>query len=613
MINIMTMSWCIVRTPLFWFLAWGVLVGTYIISLQYGLFVPAWDSIIYLLQMIADICIGLFGYLAFKTKSEKVAKIFYLLIFLSLIPGLFANEIYNVLINIIKLDRYGESSLYWTIGYTLFLLIQSYAWFYLFNNKIRNKEERQKWLTVHPYLGSGIIIFLWLIIILVITSNTIKQMNIVGLLNSLLEIISFTFISMNLSRTQNNALIYVEIGFLLLIGFNFAHRFSSVLSVYYKLFDAVWLSCLIVIINGLYASFKMREQLQFFEENSIHVLTSGAFILFANFILIVFTISAFGLGMLQIDKIPNFKVLMLDVPSAFVFAYSLTLLLAKFLAWRLSFPLEGIVKRIGKIANEKSLVSQNSINQFRISEVETLEKFITVTISELRYANDVKSQFLMNMSHDFRTPASGILYMSRLIHDQIADEEIKRLQKMVVNSSEQLIAFFDDILDYSKLEYDKLKLDKQLFDVMALINELVAFMAVKAHERSLNITVKCYQDKIAYFSDRVIVQRILLNLLSNAVKFTNFGEILITAFMEIIESRKWLIIKVKDPGIGIEKAHQKRIFEPFYRVESAESSKYPGIGLGLSNVNLMLKKLDGRITLKSELGSGSEFTIYLPV
>src|SRR3990167_8321903 len=102
-------SLSVLRNPIFWFSAWGMLVSAYVISLQYGLFLQEWDSVVYVLQLAADICIGTFGYLAFRTRSERVAKKFYLLIFLSLIPGLFANEIYNILINVMQINRYGGS------------------------------------------------------------------------------------------------------------------------------------------------------------------------------------------------------------------------------------------------------------------------------------------------------------------------------------------------------------------------------------------------------------------------------------------------------------------------------------------------------------------------
>ena len=209
----------------------------------------------------------------------------------------------------------------------------------------------------------------------------------------------------------------------------------------------------VVIAYGLIAAVQDRkEKIQFYAENSIHVFISGAFILFANFILMIFVISAFGMSMLQIDRLTHIGKLALDIPSALVFSYSLTVLLAKFFAYRLSRPLDWVVDRIDRIAENSGMMQDNEDGHFQLDEVNKVETFIIKTISELHHANQVKSQFLMNMSHDFRTPASGIQYMSRLIYDKMSDPQLKRLQKMVVNSAEQLMVLLEDVLDYSRLE-----------------------------------------------------------------------------------------------------------------------------------------------------------------
>ena len=598
----------------FWLIAWGVSVCAYVFSLQNGLMLKGWDYLVYLLQLNADIAIGVLGYLAYKAKAKKTEKIFYLLVFASIIPGLFANEIYNLLINIIDISRTENKSLYWSFAYTLFLLIQCAAWCYLLYNKISTKQQTgNRWLTIYPYIQSSLIIFLSLTIIVVIKSGTAAQINQCRIMNSLLEIVVFTLMSMSFSRTKNKSLIYLEIGFLLLIGFNFAHRFSDMMSAYYKAFDVIWLICLVVIIYGLYMSTRVgNKKIQFFEENSIHVLTSGAFILFANFILVIFISIAFGLSMLQIDKMPNLRMLLLDIPSALVFSFSLTVLLAKLLAWRLSQPLDRVIDKIGKLAENQVEIKPDEQNEFQIHEVQTLETFICKKISELQYANQAKSQFLMNMSHDFRTPASGVMHMSRLVCNRMPEGDLKRLQKMVVNSSEQLMDFLDDVLDYSSLEYGAKKSENEYLNIVKLINELIEFNSAKAYENNLEIRAHFQHDSIVQYGDRTTIKKIILNLISNAIKFTHSGNIQVFVLFEVIDHKKWLLIKIKDTGVGIDKNNHNKIFEPFYRVEAADSAKYSGVGLGLSNVKLMLKQIGGMITLESELGCGSEFSAYLP-
>ncbi|OGT43161.1 MAG: hypothetical protein A3F13_08820 [Gammaproteobacteria bacterium RIFCSPHIGHO2_12_FULL_40_19] len=600
----------LLKHPAFWLSAWGLFVFLYVISMQHDIFMQGWDYIVYFVQLIADVCIGAFAYLAYRSRVHEADKKFYLLMLISLVPGLFANEIYNLLINIIGVARNSSAGMYWIGAYTLFLSIQMLAWLELMRQKRVNNNHAKPWLTVYPYLQSGIVLSLSLSFIIVFKNKIHEPVELVNMLNSILEIIVFTLMSMSLSRTKNKSLIYLEMGFLLLIGFNFAHRFSDILSVYYKLFDVVWLSCLVIIIYGFYDSFKDGKQIiLFYEENSIHVLTSGAFILFANFILVVFTASAFGLDTLQIDKVPNIAMLALDIPGALVFSYSLTVLLAKILAWRLSSPLAGIAQRIGSITENNGDIQIKEDDQFKINEVDLLEKFIINTVSALHHANQVKSEFLMNMSHDFRTPASGILHMSQLIFDRMSDDSLKPLQQKVVSSSEQLMSFLDEILDYSRLENNAMKIEKQSFSVITLVNELIEFVSAKVYDRKLEIIADYSQDELFYTCDKTVLRRTILNLLSNAIKFTQAGYIK----LKVSSDEHWLQISITDTGIGIATEYQDKIFEPFFRIERADSAKYPGIGLGLSSVNLMLKTISAKITLISEIGRGSQFTIHLPI
>ena len=278
---------------------------------------------------------------------------------------------------------------------------------------------------------------------------------------------------------------------------------------------------------------------------------------------------------------------------------------ARDFAYRLASPLSWIIQRIDKFSeNNDKFISQDD-DQIHVDEVKKVEAFIMKSISDLHYANQVKSTFLMNMSHDFRTPASGIQYMSRLIHDRISDPALKRLQKLVVNSSEQLMILLEDVLDYSRLENNKLETNSQHFDMNKLMIELIHVMSAKAEERGLFLITDFPQEVISCYGDLAILKRIFLNLLSNAIKFTHSGSVTISTGIK----NGRISVSIKDTGIGIDFQYHSIIFEPFYRISSTDSAKYPGIGLGLSNVKLMLQKLDGEITLLSELGKGSEFIV----
>ena len=602
----------IIKNPAVWFVAWIGLVYAYIYSIQNDLFTSQWNDVIFIVQLSADVLIGVFGFLAYRSRIEKGARFFYLLLFLSIIPGLFANEIYNILIYIIGIPRKADTTYYWSFAYTIFLTLQMVTWGYLFFNKQNSaNSEVKKWITTYPYFQSAIILFLFLIYIVYLKSGTAQAVSI-KTINSFIEITDFTLMSMCLSRTQNKSLMYVETGFLLLIGFNFAHRYSDILGSYFKAFDVVWMLCLIVIIQGLYKSYESgKNNIKFFDESSIHVLTSGAFVLFANFILAIFIAASIGISLLQADRLSNVQALILDIPSALIFAYTLTVLLAKYLAWRLSMPLDDIVRKVSNLTAGTDVKTVKT-DKFKIHEVEMLDRFISQTVTELHQANKVKSEFLMNMSHDFRTPASGIMNMSRYIHDQMQDGDLKPLQKLVVNSSEQLMTLLEDVLDYSRLENDKLTVDVVEFDLIQLLDEVISFMQAKIKDNNLTVIKQYCKDEMNYLGDRVIVKRIVINLLSNAVKFTSTGSITVSISSEQIKNRKYIKISIQDTGVGIANHHLEKIFEPFFRIAPSELSNYPGIGLGLSNVKLMIKKIGGSIEVVSTLGVGSIFSILLP-
>lgn len=286
------------------------------------------------------------------------------------------------------------------------------------------------------------------------------------------------------------------------------------------------------------------------------------------------------------------------------------MLISKLVAGYLSRPIEKISKRID-FAYENKLNSSQILNKkFKINELDRLDKFILKTIIELQTANRVKSDFLMQMSHDFRTPASGISYLSRTIYKKIENKELKGLQQLVVNSSEQLLNFLDDVLDYSRLDGDQLKLDISEFDVARLINEIVLFVSAKAKDKNLYIETVFSDSPVSYMGDRLMLHRIILNIVSNAIKFTEAGGVTIFLDRKSVDGDSFLAIRIQDTGIGIDEKFYDFIFEPFNRIFS--DNKSTGIGLGLSNVKLMLKKMKGDISLQSELGKGSVFSIILP-
>jgi signal transduction histidine kinase len=597
----------------FWCAGWLCLLILYVLSIKYDFYNAYWDHIIYLVQLIADILIGLLSYLCFKSKDEKTTKTFYLLVFASLIPGLFANEMYNIIINILGVMNITQSiNNFWVIAYGFFLSIQIFAWSYLLLKKRGTVKYRPKsWLIKFPHIQSVLIIIISFASIKIFRTSIVHDIGNAGLINTMLETVLFVLISMSLSKTKNASLCFLEAGFLLLIAFNLAHRFSYTTAHYFKTFDVIWLISLIIIIHGLLLSFKRKEDIRFFEPDSIHILTSAIFITFSTFLLVVFFIVDFTISSVEMNRINMSGLLLQNIPTILIFSYLFSLLTSKVVANYISNPLEEMSKRIDIAYWNEGSSNKLFQSKFNIDEIDKLDNFILTTIDQLQGANRVKSDFLMNMSHDFRTPASGIYHLSRSIYKRIQDTKLKALQKLVVDSSEQLMNFIDDVLDYSKLDNNQLQLNISVFNIKELVNEVVLFVLAKAEEKSVGINITVDEDVTEHVGDRLVIHRIILNIVSNAIKFTHKGHISIHMSKDNNESTNRIIIKIKDTGIGIDKKNHKLIFEPFHRVESTDTAKYPGIGLGLSNIKLMLKKIGGEILLDSSLGQGATFTIFL--
>jgi signal transduction histidine kinase len=319
-------------------------------------------------------------------------------------------------------------------------------------------------------------------------------------------------------------------GFLLLIAFNLAHRFSYSSGHHFKTFDVVWLVSLLVIIYGLIFSLKEKnKEICFFYPRSLHVFTGAIFITFSTSLIVLFIFIDFVVSSIEMNNVGSYNILPQNIPSVLIFAYSLSLLVSKIVSNYLACPLENIAKKID-IINENSFSDHNiKESRLKIYEIDKLDKFILTTITQLHAANRVKSDFLMNMSHDFRTPASGVYHLSKSVHNRIDNPQLKKLQGLVVNSSEQLMNFLEDILDYSRLDNNKVTIDSTQFSIEVLINEIIELVSAKSEEKSLKIYSSFLNDLSTYVGDRLIIQRTILNIVSNAIKFTHVGSVTIRA------------------------------------------------------------------------------------
>ena len=226
-----------------------------------------------------------------------------------------------------------------------------------------------------------------------------------------------------------------------------------------------------------------------------------------------------------------------------------------------------------------------------------------------------KSNFLSNMSHEIRTPMNGIIGMTELLNKLELDKDVAEYINHIATCSKNLLHIINDILDLSKIESGKLKLESILFDLDKICQEAHTTVAYILHDKNLNFEYKIHPQllKFNYLGDPTRLNQILINLLSNAFKFTKEGEIkLAVDFEEISESQFLIKIRVQDTGIGISAKHQKRIFQTFEQAQKGTTRKYGGTGLGLSICKMLCELQGGSITVDSKIDKGSVFTVKIP-
>jgi len=224
-------------------------------------------------------------------------------------------------------------------------------------------------------------------------------------------------------------------------------------------------------------------------------------------------------------------------------------------------------------------------------------------------ASEMKSQFLSNMSHELRTPMNAVVGITNfLLNEKLAPEQRKHID-ILKFSADNLLNVINDILDYSKIEANKIELDLQHFSLFDLSNKIVksqeAIAQIKGIELELNFDKKI--PKYMLGDSKYIVQ-IVNNLVSNAIKFTEKGKVkLIIKLNNAEDSEANICVSVEDTGIGIEQSKISQIFDRFIQASSDTNRKYGGTGLGLAISNRLLHIMNTRLHVESELNKGSRF------
>jgi two-component system NtrC family sensor kinase len=233
---------------------------------------------------------------------------------------------------------------------------------------------------------------------------------------------------------------------------------------------------------------------------------------------------------------------------------------------------------------------------------------------QLAEASKHKSHFVSSMSHELRTPLNAIIGLTEMMVSNAArfgTEKAQEPLQRVNRAGTHLLGLINQVLDLSKIEAGKLELNPQTVQLAPMINEVIGTAGQLAEQNKNRLVVDVQENLGALTVDPMRLRQILLNLLSNAFKFTKEGEVTLRA-RRVANGRDWIELAVADTGIGMTAEQQAKLFEEFTQADSSTARRYGGTGLGLAITRKLARMMGGDVTVASEPGKGSVFTVRLP-
>jgi signal transduction histidine kinase len=292
---------------------------------------------------------------------------------------------------------------------------------------------------------------------------------------------------------------------------------------------------------------------------------------------------------------------------------------------RLVVPLVGTNRVVGAL-----VIRRKQPGKFPTSTVELLQTFAAQSVlaiqnarlfseiedksRQLQLASENKSQFLSSMSHELRTPLNAIIGLTEMMVKNTArfgTEKAQEPLQRVNRAGTHLLGLINQVLDLSKIEAGKLELNPQTVQLAPLINDVISTAGQLAEQNKNRLVVEVQENLGALTVDPMRLRQILLNLLSNACKFTKAGEVKLAA-RKVSNGSNFVEFAVSDTGIGMTAEQQAKLFEEFSQADATTAQKFGGTGLGLAISRKLARMMGGDVTVTSEPGKGSMFTVRLP-
>jgi len=250
-----------------------------------------------------------------------------------------------------------------------------------------------------------------------------------------------------------------------------------------------------------------------------------------------------------------------------------------------------------------------------ITERKRIEHALSDKNIELERAAEGKNRFLATMSHELRTPLNAIIgytgtLLMRLPGPLTTDQE-KQLST-VQSSARHLLSLINDLLDVAKIEAGKFQVHFEPTSCSDVARELAATLRPLVEKRGLHFRLQIPADDVVIRTDRRTLSQILINLTNNAIKFTDTGQVDVTLTQRREDGKKVTEFRVKDTGCGIKAEDQGRLFQAFTQLDSSSTRRYEGTGLGLHLSQVLAALINAKISLESEYGKGSAFTLSIP-